>query len=439
MQRAALSAGRTRRRRSSTPCCATDRRVLATPSDPRAAFVRQLASIIGARQKPAEVTRILDAVSAASDADASWWRAALLEGLAQGAQGRRSARPVLRGARAALLALVDDSAANVRAGALALLRLAGLGDDAAWRAAVQRATATSRHRRPMRSSAPMRSRSCRWIVPSGAPAGWRSSCRRTSRRSCSSPRWPRSAASIRASSRRPAGGPPARRHGTAGGGRARSRRTRRLAASCWRAGPGSRPTSGPAPGDVLIDDPTRARLLVEALSAGTVPPWSLGFSQKQDLVLHKDPSIRAMARAVLEEDPRRQAETVRRYAAALDLGGEPSRGAQVFARACAGLSSAAATSAAAISGRTSPRCGIVRRRACWPTSCCRADRSRSTTRPTSSSGGTATRPPASSARRRATTITLRQADGRELAIRRGGDRQDGRRRRRARCRPTWRR
>ena len=88
-------------------------------------------------------------------------------------------------------------------------------------------------------------------------------------------------------------------------------------------------------GDVLIDDPTRARLLVEALSAGTVQPWSLGFWQKQDLVLHKDPSIRAAARAVLEEDPRTRADTVRRYAAALDLAGDPARGAPVFARTCA--------------------------------------------------------------------------------------------------------
>ena len=88
-------------------------------------------------------------------------------------------------------------------------------------------------------------------------------------------------------------------------------------------------------GDALIDDPIRARLLVDALSAGTVPPWSLGFWQKQDLVLHKDASIRATARAVLEEDPQKRVETVRRYAAALDLAGDPAKGADVFARACA--------------------------------------------------------------------------------------------------------
>jgi putative heme-binding domain-containing protein len=86
---------------------------------------------------------------------------------------------------------------------------------------------------------------------------------------------------------------------------------------------------------VLIDDPARARLLVEALAAGTVQPWSLGFWQKQDLVLHKDPAIRAQARAVLEEDPRTRTETVQRYAAALDLSGDPARGVAVFTRTCA--------------------------------------------------------------------------------------------------------
>jgi putative heme-binding domain-containing protein len=38
---------------------------------------------------------------------------------------------------------------------------------------------------------------------------------------------------------------------------------------------------------------------------------------------------------VLEEDPRKRADTVRRYAVALDLTGDPARGEQVFSRACA--------------------------------------------------------------------------------------------------------
>ena len=74
------------------------------------------------------------------------------------ARGRRSARGTLAGARAALLVLHEDPAAEVRAGALGLLQLAGSADDATWRAAVRRAVAaaeqeTDAHRRAERHRA----------------------------------------------------------------------------------------------------------------------------------------------------------------------------------------------------------------------------------------------------------------------------------------------
>ena len=76
-------------------------------------------------------------------------------------------------------------------------------------------------------------------------------------------------------------------------------------------------------------------MLVAAMKPGAVPPWSLGFWQKQDLVLYRDPDIRTSARALLEQDPLQRAATIKRYAAALDLGGEPAKGEPVFARVCA--------------------------------------------------------------------------------------------------------
>ena len=68
---------------------------------------------------------------------------------------------------------------------------------------------------------------------------------------------------------------------------------------------------------------------------GRVQAWTLDFWQKRDLVMHEDPAVRAAARALLEEDPRQRAQTIRRYAAALDLAGNAARGRAVFARACA--------------------------------------------------------------------------------------------------------
>ncbi len=188
MQRAALSAGSAEAPALVDALLRDRSRLLSTPSTARAAFVRQLASIVGARQRPADVVRILGAVTATRDTDASWWRAALLEGLAQGAQGRRTARGTMRGTRPALLALLDDAAADVRAATLALLRLAGPGDDAAWQAGRAARDHDRQRRAPRRSGAPTPLRWCRWIVPNAASSGCCASCHRTSPTSCSSPR-----------------------------------------------------------------------------------------------------------------------------------------------------------------------------------------------------------------------------------------------------------
>jgi putative membrane-bound dehydrogenase-like protein len=309
MQRAALSAGSAEAPALVDAMLRDRSRLLSTPSETRAAFVRQLASIVGARQTPVEVARILDAaVSTVHDADAAWWRAAMLDGLAQGAQGRRNARAALRGTRPHLLALFDDGAAGVRAGTLALLRIAGLGNDQTWQQAVQRATTAATE-----DTDPQRRADAIALVSMDRPENRGDWLARFV-----SPHEPDvvQLAAVTALGRI----------------RTSSDAIGRLLLSRWA---GFTPEVRSRAGEVLIDDPIRARLLVDALSAGTVPPWSLGFWQKQDLVLHKDASIRATARAVLEEDPQKRVETVRRYAAALDLAGDPARGADVFSRTCA--------------------------------------------------------------------------------------------------------
>jgi len=47
--------------------------------------------------------------------------------------------------------------------------------------------------------------------------------------------------------------------------------------------------------------PGRTRLLVAALQSGEVQTWALSFWQKRDLIMHRDPKIRALARPLLEE------------------------------------------------------------------------------------------------------------------------------------------
>ena len=87
--------------------------------------------------------------------------------------------------------------------------------------------------------------------------------------------------------------------------------------------------------DLLLADPARQRLLVDAMSRGIVQPWALNFWQKRDLLMNDDPAIRRDARALLEESPAARGEIANRYAAAVEGGGDPTRGQQVFARVCA--------------------------------------------------------------------------------------------------------
>jgi len=86
--------------------------------------------------------------------------------------------------------------------------------------------------------------------------------------------------------------------------------------------------------DTLLNDESRTWLLVDAMKSGTVQRWTLNFDQKRQLIMNDNEQIRTAARALLEEDPRQRGQTVQRYAAALDLAGDPARGEQVFATVC---------------------------------------------------------------------------------------------------------
>ena len=64
-------------------------------------------------------------------------------------------------------------------------------------------------------------------------------------------------------------------------------------------------------------------------------PWALSFWQKRDLLMNDDAGIRATPRALLEESPAARGEIANRYAAAVEGGGDPTRGQQVFTSVCA--------------------------------------------------------------------------------------------------------
>src|SRR5437867_859509 len=86
-----------------------------TKTEGRVTFFRQVCSVIGARQKDAEISKVLQKVASANDPRAEWWRAASLEGLASGMR-RWDKRPRL--SVNILLKLFSDPSPSVRRASL---------------------------------------------------------------------------------------------------------------------------------------------------------------------------------------------------------------------------------------------------------------------------------------------------------------------------------
>jgi len=86
--------------------------------------------------------------------------------------------------------------------------------------------------------------------------------------------------------------------------------------------------------DAIIREPGRVRLLMAALKAGDVQPWTLGFRHRNRLMMNADPEIREAARPILSQSPADREAVVKKYEAALDLKADPARGEQVFRSTC---------------------------------------------------------------------------------------------------------
>ena len=310
MQIAGLSAGSDRAARYFERATTGADRITAHESEGRAEFVRRVASVMGARQDASAIERVITTVASAPGAapstDGAWWRAAALEGLAEGAHGRASARASLEGSRDRLLGMMDSPSAAVRSGVLHLLGVAGLGNGDAVRQALTRAermanTATADQARRADAIRLLaldhvtdRTALLQSLVDARQPDAVQS-------------------AAITALGQRPG---------------------RPIGTFLLRKWPQLTPAARSDAADTLLNDESRTWLLVEAMKSGTVQRWTLNFDQKRQLIMNDNEQIRTAARALLEEDPRQRGQTVQRYAAALDLAGDPARGEQVFATVC---------------------------------------------------------------------------------------------------------
>ena len=86
--------------------------------------------------------------------------------------------------------------------------------------------------------------------------------------------------------------------------------------------------------DAMYFEPSRVRLLVAALKAGDVQPWTLAFRHRRRLIMNDDPSIRAAARPLLEPSVGEREKVVKRYEAAFDRQADAARGREAFKSVC---------------------------------------------------------------------------------------------------------
>ncbi|WP_158633643.1 PVC-type heme-binding CxxCH protein [Tautonia sociabilis] len=86
----------------------------------------------------------------------------------------------------------------------------------------------------------------------------------------------------------------------------------------------------------LLSRPDRASALLDAIEDGRLSPRDLDADQSRRLRDHPSAEVRDRARSLLASSlPGDRAEALKRYRAALELPSDPSRGREVFRRACA--------------------------------------------------------------------------------------------------------
>ena len=89
-----------------------------------------------------------------------------------------------------------------------------------------------------------------------------------------------------------------------------------------------------AAGDALARDDSSLIMVVAAIEAGQVEPWTVSGRLRGSLIMHSDPAFRERARALITQPAEERKKVVKRYSAALDREGDIEAGRQVFERAC---------------------------------------------------------------------------------------------------------
>jgi putative membrane-bound dehydrogenase-like protein len=304
MQAAALSAGPDRPTAYLEAALEPGSVARGRPSEGTRAFFTLAASAAVATRDASVIGSIVDRVRAGSAGDA-WWQSATLDGVRQGLRGASGS--VLAASREPLVGLAQDDNTTVRRAALALLQLAGADGSPAVTAAIASAMLAA----SSTSLDAERRADAVTLAALGGVAG-----RETAFQAFVVPHEPEAVQVAAIGALASAPGEP----------------VGRWVLDVW---PTLTPRARSAAIDLLLGDPIRQPLLVQALQKGRVQSWTLEFRQKRALIMHRDAGLRAAARALLEERPEARAAIVNKYAAAVERGGDSGRGEAVFARACA--------------------------------------------------------------------------------------------------------
>jgi len=273
----------------------------------RVGFIRLAASAIGARKRPAEVQAVIEKVARSTQPAAEKGRVASLEGLAAGMRGRSSSAAMASAhSQQLLLKMFQTSPVSLRRATLRLLEIVGLpaaslGPVLAGAAA----TATNQKADPdLRADA----------IGLLALAGPQS--QEKTLKQLIDPHEPDQvqSAAVRAV------------------GRIKGDDIGKFLLANWRT---LTPAGRTEAADAMYLEPTRVRLLITAIQRGEVQPWMLSFRHRRRLIMSDDPSIRDIARPLLDPGASEREKVVKKYEAALDRKPDSQRGREVFKTICA--------------------------------------------------------------------------------------------------------
>jgi putative membrane-bound dehydrogenase-like protein len=307
MQIAALSASSARAVEYFAMASARRPELTGAESDARRSFLRKVGAVIGARQKPAELQKVLLAAAADAQPGSRWWHAASLEGLADGVLRRKPDPALLKSVQDVLFRLFENPATPIRRAALNLLQASNVGEGAGYQRALQRSLSVAGDR-SLDGDQRADAISFLGLVRPGEHLELLKRLVDV-----------QEPASVQVAALAALGKVPGEGVGT-------------FLISKWRILTGPVRTQA---AEAMLQDPARFPQILRALQQEDIQAWTLNFTQKRRLLMNRDPKIREAARAILDEKPGERDAVVKRYQPALNTIGDSARGKRVFQEICA--------------------------------------------------------------------------------------------------------